>query len=147
MPLTELQGEVAAGVKFWAYDEDGALVGVMGIQPRSPLRDVPGTLCEPMQDVDLIRHAYVLPSHQRRGVGGALLEHIRRLSGTRILIGTWAAATWAIDFYQRHGFKAASSEEKEVLLRTYWTIPNRQIETSIVLANPPIGATVVATET
>src|SRR5438552_2139157 len=86
MPLTELQGEVTAGVKFWGYDEDGALVGVMGIQPRSPLRDVAGPLREPMQDVDLMRHAYVLPSYQRRGVGGALHEHIRRLSGRRILI-------------------------------------------------------------
>ena len=66
-----------------------------------------------MQDADLIRHAYVLPSHQRRGVGGALLEHIRRLSGRRILVGTWAAAEWAIDFYRSHGFEAASFEERK----------------------------------
>jgi GNAT superfamily N-acetyltransferase len=147
MPLSELQGEVAAGVKFWGYEEADALVGVMGIQPRSPLRDVPGTLREPVRDVDLIRHAYVLPSHQRRGIGGALLKRLQHLGTRRMLVGTWVAATWAIDFYRRHGFAKVSSEKKNELLRTYWTIPNRQIETSVVLANPPIGATVVATET
>ncbi len=147
MPLTELQAEIAGGIKFWGCEEDGALVGVMGVQPRSPLRGVPGTLREPMQDVDLIRHAYVLPSHQRRGVGGALLEHITGFSGRRMLVGTWAAAVWAADFYRRHGFEVVSPEQKNVLLRTYWTVPDRQIETSIVLASPPIGAAVVATET
>lgn len=147
MPLSELQAEIATGVKFWGHEEDGALVGVMGIQPRSPLRRVPGTFCEPMHDVDLIRHAYVLPSRQRRGVGGALLEHLQHLSTRRMLVGTWAAATWAIDFYRRHGFAEVSSEKKNELLRTYWTVPDRQIETSVVLASPPIGATVVATET
>jgi GNAT superfamily N-acetyltransferase len=138
MPLTELQGEVAAGVKFWASDEDGALVGVMGIQPQSPLHGVPGTLREPVRDVDLIRHSYVLPSRQRRGIGGALLEHLQHLSTRRMLVGTWAAATWAIDFYRRHGFAEVSSEKKNELLRRYWTIPDRQIETSVVLANPPL---------
>ena len=88
-----------------------------------------------MQDVDLIRHAYVLPTHQRRGIGGALLEHLQRLSTRRMLVGTWAAAVWAVDFYRRHGFEEVSFEQKNVLLRAYWTVPDRQIDTSVVLAN------------
>ena len=91
-----------------------------------------------VRDVDLIRHAYVLPGSQRRGVGGALLEHLRLLSAQRMLVGTWAAADLAIRFYRRYGFELVSSERKAALLTTYWTIPNRQIETSVVLANPPL---------
>ena len=117
MPLTELQGEVAAGVKFWGYEDNGALVGVMGIQARSPLQRAAGMLHEPLGDVDLIRHAYVLPSDQRRGLGGALIEHLQHLSTRPMLIGTWAAAEWAIDFYRRHGFEKVSIEQKDVLLR------------------------------
>ena len=124
MPADELDGEIAAGVAFWGYEENGVLVGVMGIQP--------------VRDVDLIRHAYVLPGSQRRGVGGALLGHLRGLSARRMLIGTWAAADWAIRFYQRHGFALVSPAPKAALLNTYWTIPERQIETSVVLANPPL---------
>jgi len=123
MPQSELDSEIAAGVAFWGYEDDGALVGVMGVQP--------------VRDVDLIRHAYVLPGRQRHGVGGALLGHLRRLSTRRMLVGTWAAADWAIRFYQRHGFELASPERKIELLKTYWTIPDRQIETSVVLADPP----------
>lgn len=119
MPATELDDEIAAGVAFWGYESDGTLVGIMGIQP--------------VRDVDLIRHAYVLPDSQRHGVGGALLEHLLGLSARRILVGTWAAADWAIGFYQRHGFVLASPERKTELLKTYWTIPDRQIETSVVL--------------
>jgi GNAT superfamily N-acetyltransferase len=125
MDLHELDSEIAGGVAFWGYDADGALIGVMGIQPAD--------------DVDLIRHAYVLPGSQRQGVGGALLLHLRRLTGRRILIGTWAAADWAIRFYRRNGFEQVSTERKTELLKTYWTIPDRQIETSVVLANPPLG--------
>jgi GNAT superfamily N-acetyltransferase len=123
MPASELDGEIAAGVQFWGYETGGALLGIMGIQP--------------VRDVDLIRHAYVLPGDQRRGIGGALLGHLRGLSTRRILIGTWAAAEWAVRFYQRHGFALTSPERKTTLLKTYWTVPDRQIEMSVVLANPP----------
>ena len=88
-------------------------------------------------DVDLIRHAYVLPGHQGQGIGGALLGHLRRRTARRMLIGTWAAAEWAIRFYRRHGFELVTPEQKTALLETYWTIPERQIETSVVLADPP----------
>jgi len=124
MPADELRSEVAAGVAFWGCEADGVLLGVMGIQP--------------VQDVDLIRHAYVLPAHQHRGIGTALLQHLRGLSARRMLIGTWAAAEWAIRFYRRHGFELVPAERKATLLRTYWTVPERQIETSVVLADPPL---------
>lgn len=124
MPLSELEAEVAAGVTFWGYEIDDVLVGVMGIQP--------------VRDVDLIRHAYVCPPYQRRGVGVGLLGHLRILSSRRMLVGTWAAATWAIRFYQRHGFELVPDEQKTPLLETYWTVPKRQIEASVVLANPPL---------
>jgi GNAT superfamily N-acetyltransferase len=124
MTRRELDSEIAAGVAFWGYEADGALIGVMGIQP--------------VGDVELIRHAYVLPGNQRRGVGGALLAHLAGRSERRMLVGTWAAAEWAIDFYRRHGFALTSPERKTELLRTYWTIPERQVETSVVLANPPL---------
>ena len=122
MDLDELDREIAAGVVFWGYEEDGALLGVMGIQP--------------VGDVDLIRHAYVSPVSQGHGVGGALLVHLRRLTERRMLVGTWAAAEWAIRFYRRHGFEQVTTERKSELLRTYWDIPERQIETSVVLADP-----------
>ena len=124
MPSSELENEIAAGVAFWGYEADDALVGVMGIQPVS--------------DVDLIRHAYVAPASQRRGVGGALLQHLRGLSTRRMLVGTWTAAEWALRFYRRHGFELVSPERKTTLLKTYWTVPDRQIETSVVLAHPPL---------
>jgi GNAT superfamily N-acetyltransferase len=124
MDSRELDREVASGVAFWGYEADGALVGVMGIQP--------------VDDVDLIRHAYVVPGGQRQGVGAALLLHLRGLTARRILVGTWAAAEWAIRFYRRNGFELVSPERKAVLLKTYWTISDRQIETSVVLANPPL---------
>jgi GNAT superfamily N-acetyltransferase len=95
---------------------------------------------QPVRDVDLIRHAYVLPGNQRRGVGGALIQHLQGLSTRRMLVGTWAAADWAIQFYRRHGFEAVSPEQKTAFLKTYWTVPDRQIETSVVLANPPLEA-------
>ena len=130
MPADELDDQIAAGVTFWGQETDGmangategSLVGVMGLQS--------------VRDVDLIRHAYVRPGSQGRGVGSALLQHLRRASTRPMLVGTWAAATWAIRFYQRHDFVLVSPERKSVLLRTYWNIPDRQIETSVVLANP-----------
>jgi GNAT superfamily N-acetyltransferase len=124
MPWDELASEIAAGVVFWGYEEDGRLTGVMGLQS--------------VHDVDLIRHAYVLPSSQRRGIGGALLWHLRQLSTRRILVGTWEAADWAIRFYQRHGFELVAPARKAVLLKAYWNVPDRQIEVSVVLASPPV---------
>jgi N-acetylglutamate synthase-like GNAT family acetyltransferase len=119
MPGDELDAEMAAGVEFWGYEADGELVGVMGVQP--------------VHDVELIRHAYVAPGRQRGGVGGALLEHLVARARQRILVGTWAAAEWAIAFYRRHGFEMVGRERTAELLRAYWTIPDRQIETSVVL--------------
>jgi GNAT superfamily N-acetyltransferase len=124
MPSHELDGEIAAGVAFWGYEAGGGLVGIMGIQP--------------VRDVVLIRHAYVSPGGQRHGVGGALLEHLARSTTRRVLVGTWAAAGWAISFYRRHGFELVPPERTAALLETYWSIPGRQIETSVVLANPPL---------
>src|SRR5262249_3575288 len=106
MPLDELDREIASGVVFWGYEKDGVLVGVMGIQP--------------IADVDLIRHAYVLPGSQGHGIGGALLSHLRRLSTRRVLVGTLEAAIWAIRFYQRHGFELVSPTPKILLLKSYW---------------------------
>ena len=119
MPASELDHEIAAGVVFWGYETDGRLLGVMGIQP--------------VRDVDLIRHAYVKPNSQRLGVGGALIDHLRGLTTRTMLVGTWAAAEWAISFYLRHGFELVSSERKNALLKSYWSIPDRQVETSVVL--------------
>jgi GNAT superfamily N-acetyltransferase len=124
MPADELDEEIAAGVVFWGYEDGGELIGVMGVQP--------------VRDVDLIRHAYVRPGSQGRGVGGALIEHLMRSATRRVLVGTWAAAEWAIRFYRRHGFVDVGRERTAELLRTYWSIPDRQIETSVVLANPPL---------
>jgi GNAT superfamily N-acetyltransferase len=124
MPTAELEEEIRAGVEFWGCERDGALVGVMGVQP--------------VRDVELVRHAYVAPGSQRAGVGGALLEHLAARSPRRMLVGTWAAADWAIRFYRRHGFTPVSPERTAELLRTYWSIPERQIETSVVLAKPAL---------
>ncbi len=120
MPLAELQQEIAQGVRFWGYEERGELIGVIGLQH--------------VQDVSLIRHAYVLTEHQRRGVGTRLLAHLRRQATRPMLAGTWADAVWAIRFYQKRGFRLVSPEEKDRLLRKYWSIPARQVETSVVLA-------------
>lgn len=124
MSALDLDAEIAAGVEFWVHESDAGLTGAMGIQA--------------VRDVDLIRHAYVRPGHQREGVGGALIQHLRALSARRMLVGTWAAAEWAIRFYRRHGFELVPPERTPALLKTYWTVPDRQIETSVVLANPPL---------
>ena len=121
MSREKLQHEIVGGVVFWGYEEAAVLVGVMGIQQ--------------VQNVTLIRHAYVRTSSQKRGIGGHLLSHFRKLTSGPMLIGTWAAAVWAIHFYERHGFQMVSPLEKERLLKRYWTIPERQIETSVVLAD------------
>jgi GNAT superfamily N-acetyltransferase len=122
MPADELDAEIAAGVAFWGYEDGGRLVGVMGIQP--------------VGDVDLIRHAYVAPDAQGRGVGGALLDRLMGSTTRPTLVGTWAAAEWAIRFYRRHGFELQPRERTAALLRRYWTIPERQVETSVVLELP-----------
>jgi GNAT superfamily N-acetyltransferase len=124
MSEAELRDEIAAGVEFWGLDTDDGLIGIMGVQP--------------VRDVDLIRHAYVRPDRQRHGVGAELIGHLRRRSTRRMLVGTWAAATWAVRFYERHGFELVARESAAALFRTYWTIPERQIDTSVVLANPPL---------
>jgi GNAT superfamily N-acetyltransferase len=120
MPAAELDDEIAAGVAFWGYEDGGDLVGVMGVQP--------------VLDVELIRHAYVAPGGQRRGVGGALLEDLLARTTRPVLVGTWAAASWAIAFYERHGFELVARERTAALLEKYWSIPARQVETSVVLA-------------
>ena len=120
MPADELESELAGGVVFWVAEQEGRLAGVMGIQDKG--------------DVALVRHAYVAPSTQRAGVGTRLLRHVEGLSDKPILIGTWAAASWAIEFYRRNGYTVVPEGDKDHLLRTYWTIPARQIEASVVLA-------------
>jgi len=120
MDRDELRHEIDAGVEFWGYEEAGELLGVMGIQH--------------VLDVTLIRHAYVQTARQNRGIGGKLLLHLRTMTSRPILIGTWADASWAIRFYEKHGFRVVTVEEKNRLLKKYWSIPDRQIETSVVLA-------------
>jgi GNAT superfamily N-acetyltransferase len=119
MSEAELRAEIAAGVEFSGWDEAGTLIGVMGLQT--------------VLDATLIRHAYVRSSHQGKGIGAALLTTLASQGSGPLLIGTWAAADWAIRFYERHGFRLASPEEKDRLLTTYWKIPVRQRETSVVL--------------
>ncbi len=122
MAEEELRHEMDEGVKCWGYYEEDDLVGVMGIQY--------------VQDVALIRHAYVWTTKRRQGIGEKLLLRLRKETNRPILIGTWAAAFWAIRFYEKHGFRLVSSVEKDRLLKKYWSVPERQIETSVVLADP-----------
>jgi N-acetylglutamate synthase-like GNAT family acetyltransferase len=121
MPADELKSEIAAGVVFWVAEEDGRLLGVMGMQDKG--------------EVALVRHAYVAPAAQKKGVGTSLLRHVEGLTGKPVLIGTWAAASWAIAFYRRNGFTVVPEDDKNTLLRKYWSIPARQVETSVVLAD------------
>jgi len=120
MTRKDLQHEIDEGVVFWGYEENGSLLGVMGLQQ--------------VQEVTLIRHAYVRTSSQKRGIGRHLLAHLRGLTSSPVLIGTWADAVWAIQFYEKHGFEVVGPQEKNRLLKKYWTVPERQIETSVVLA-------------
>lgn len=121
MPAEELKKEIADGVAFHVAEQDRRLVGVTGIQDKG--------------EVALIRHAYVASAMQRRGVGTTLLRHVLALSDKPVLIGTWAAASWAIAFYRRNGFTVVADEYRAPLLRKYWSIPARQIEASVVLAD------------
>jgi GNAT superfamily N-acetyltransferase len=122
MPIEELRHEIDDGVEFWGYEEAGDLIGVMGLQDKG--------------DVYLFRHAYVYTSSQNHGIGRELLRHLERMTDKPILIGTWADATWAIRFYEKNGYRLRSRSETERLLEKYWKIPERQVVTSVVLANP-----------
>ena len=119
MPESELLGEIGAGVQFWGWEDSSTLVGVMGIQK--------------VRDATLIRHAYVLPSRQGCGIGSALLATLISQANGQVLVGTWAAAKWAIRFYGGHGFVLVEAEEKDQLAEAYWKISGRQWETSVVL--------------
>ena len=121
MSREKLQHEIDDSVVFWGYEDAGNLLGVMGLQQ--------------VRDVTLIRHAYVRTSNQKQGIGAHLLSRLRLLAKDPVLIGTWADALWAIRFYERHGFQIVSPKEKDRLLKQYWNIPERQIETSVVLAD------------
>lgn len=121
MSKEELKTQISEGVEFWNYEEDKEILGVMGIQFKD--------------DITLIRHAYVRTAAQQKGIGGKLLKHLADMAETPILIETWADASWAIRFYKKHGFRLLSDEEKNRLLKIYLTIPERQVETSIVLAS------------
>ena len=119
MKADELRDEIAAGVRFWGWLDPDGLSGVMGIQD--------------VDDVTLIRHAYVRPDSQGIGIGSRLLAHLMSLPHQPLLVGTWADATWAVRFYERHGFRLVPQREKDRLLRRYWSIPERQVDTSVVL--------------
>jgi N-acetylglutamate synthase-like GNAT family acetyltransferase len=121
MSREKLRHEIQQGVAFWGYEEAGTLAAVMGLQQ--------------VQDVTLIRHAYVRTSSQKQGLGGRLLSHLRTLTSGPVLIGTWADAAWTIHFYQKDGFQIVDPQEKVRLLKKYWTVPGRQIATSVVLAD------------
>jgi GNAT superfamily N-acetyltransferase len=121
MPEREFLDEVTSGVVFWVAEEERVVRGLIGIQDKNA--------------VALVRHAYVAPDAQRKGIGAALLRHVESLAAKPVLIGTWADASWAIDFYRRHGYAQLPRDEAARLLRTYWSIPERQIETSVVLAD------------
>ena len=120
MSRRQLQKEINAGVIFWGLEEEGGLIGVMGIQDKG--------------EVTLIRHAYVRSRLRNCGAGSRLLRFLESMTEKPILIGTWADATWAVAFYQKNGYRLVSTDEKNHLLKKYWTIPERQIETSVVLA-------------
>jgi N-acetylglutamate synthase-like GNAT family acetyltransferase len=121
MPKDELKQEIKSGIVFWGCERNGKLVGVMGLQH--------------VKDVTLIRHAYVLPAEQGQGIGSELLSFLAGQTSRPILIGTWAAADWAVRFYETRGFRLVPAEEKDRLLEKYWSIPRRQVETSVVLAD------------
>lgn len=121
MPLEELKHEISEGVVFYCYEDNGKIAGIMGIQD--------------VLDVKLIRHAYVRTTQRKGGIGTQLLRYLTDNQSKPILIGTWKDATWAIDFYLKNGFRQVSDKEKNILLKKYWNIPDRQVETSVVLTN------------
>lgn len=126
MSQAELRHQLRDGVEFWGFEESGELTGVMGIQP--------------VKGVTLIRHAYVRTRRRRAGIGAQLLAHLRGLASGPVFVGTWADASWAIHFYEKHAFRLVGSEEKNRLLKTYWTIPDEQAATSVVLVDTLTGS-------
>ena len=122
MPFQELLEEIESGVSFWGFEREGSIAGIMGLQD--------------VGDVDLIRHAYTLPTAQNQGIAAQLLSFLCGKTDKPILIGTWAAADWAIRFYKNRNFRQVTPAEKDRLLKRYWSIPDRQVETSVVLADP-----------
>lgn len=124
MSRDELRHEIDAGVVFWGFQQAQQLLGVMGLQQ--------------VGEVTLIRHAYVRTQHQRRGIGAQLLQLLCDTTSQPMLVGTWRSASWAISFYEKHGFRLVSQQQKDVLLNTYWNVPVRQVETSVVLSNQPV---------
>lgn len=127
MSQEQLKRELDAGLVFWGFEKEGNLIGVMGIQDKG--------------EVTLIRHSYVLTRLRNQGIGTILLQFLETMTDKPILIGTWADAAWAITFYEKNGYRLVSTDEKNRLLRKYWTIPERQIETSVVLAGERISKT------
>jgi len=121
MSREKLKHEIDEGVVFWGFEANGTMIGVMGIQK--------------VREVTLIRHAYVRTGSQKQGIGAKLLSHLKGLASGPVLIGTWAEAGWAIGFYEKYGFRMVRREEKDRLLKKYWTIPERQAETSVILAD------------
>lgn len=121
MTAAELRAQIEDGVQFSCYVDNDEIVGVMGIQEKS--------------DVALIRHAYVRTKQRNKGIGALLLQELIKDAKKPILIGTWQAADWAIRFYEKHGFRLVGEEEKNRLLQKYWAIPDRQVETSVVLVD------------
>ncbi len=121
MTMAYLESEIESGVAFWGYELDGSLLGVMGLQD--------------VEEITLIRHAYVRTSSRRSGIGGKLLRHLCDRTDRPLLVGTWRAATWAVAFYEKHGFIKVSMDQIAPLLSRYWSIPARQIETSLVLGD------------
>lgn len=122
MPEAELAAGIANGIVFYGYESEGQLLGVMGLQP--------------VREVTLIRHAYVLPDLQRQGIGSRLVAHCLARADGPVLVGTWAAADWAIRFYRKHDFRLVGEKYRDRLLRQYWSIPDRQRAVSVVLASP-----------
>jgi GNAT superfamily N-acetyltransferase len=121
MPMAELEAEIAKGVRFYGYRNENQIIGVMGIQD--------------VKDVTLIRHAYVCTEFRGQGIGRKLLVYLRELTSRPVLIGTWKTAVWAVCFYEKNGFALVSDEEKNRLLKIYWTVPDRQVQESVVLAD------------
>ncbi len=125
MSAAEMKSEIEDHVTFWVVEAEGRLLAVMGIQDKN--------------DVALVRHAYTVTESQGQGFGRKLLHHLESLTAKPMLIGTWAAASWAIEFYRKNGYRVVTNEEKNFLLKKYWSVPERQIETSVVLADSRWG--------
>ncbi len=121
MTREELKAQIEDGVDFSCYVDGDEIIGVMGIQDKG--------------DVALIRHAYVRTKRRNSGIGTLLLLDLIKASTKPILIGTWKTASWAISFYEKHRFSLVDEEEKDRLLKKYWAIPDRQVETSVVLVD------------